>query len=338
VNRHGRSILAPAPLVCVGRLAPQKGQLLLVNAFADAVERGMDAKLVLVGDGELRPELEALILRRGMLAHVRIKGWLAGPEVRRELLASRALVLPSFAEGLPMVIMEAFALGRPVLSTYITGIPELVRAEDNGWLVPAGSRAATTEALLAIMHAPISELERMAQRGRDAVRQNHYTPTEAAKLAAHIWQSVQATGARSEAPALVRKPFRRPLGLPREPHPLGSRPDCRDDFGGRAGPGRLRPRPPGAEAPLAPEEQGQVFALAVVTLPARSGPPQPKSQGVRCGSRRPERLSCRSGQRCRRCYRRCAAAEPCKRIRRRADTAIGSLVGRLLVVGSQNET
>jgi colanic acid/amylovoran biosynthesis glycosyltransferase len=172
--------------VCVGRLSPQKGQLLLIEAFADALDQGLEASLVLVGDGELRPEIEALIAQRGVAHKVRITGWCDGPQVRQELLASRALVLPSFAEGLPVVIMEAFALGRPVLSTYVAGIPELVRNGENGWLVPAGSREALTEAMVSVIRTPTPELDRMAARGQALVRQLHYTPTETAKLAVHM--------------------------------------------------------------------------------------------------------------------------------------------------------
>lgn len=176
-------------LVSVGRLHSQKGQLLLLEAFADAVEQGTDAELVLVGDGELRPQLEARIAERGLGTRVRITGWLDGEHVQRELLAARALVLPSFAEGLPTVIMEAFALGRPVLSTYVAGIPELVQPGENGWLVPAGSREALTMAIVELMKTPLAELERLAAHGREAVRRLHYSPTETAKLSAHLAQA-----------------------------------------------------------------------------------------------------------------------------------------------------
>jgi colanic acid/amylovoran biosynthesis glycosyltransferase len=178
----------------VGRLSAQKGQLLLVDAFADAIEQGVDATLVLAGDGDMRPQIEDLARRRGIEDRLRITGWISGESVRTEIATSRALVLPSFAEGLPMVIMEAFALGRPVLSTYIAGIPELVVDEKNGWLIPSGSKGAIVEALRRIMDTPVAELEQMAARGREAVRRHHYTPTETAKLAEHIEASVDATG------------------------------------------------------------------------------------------------------------------------------------------------
>lgn len=159
--------------VSVGRLAPQKGQPLLIDAFADLVDGGEDARLVLVGDGELRPRLERQIRDRGIADRVTITGYVSEAEVRRHILAGRALVLPSFAEGLPMVIMEAFALGRPVISTYVAGIPELVRPGENGWLVPAGSVEALTEAMRQALHAPAAELQRRAERGRALTRERH---------------------------------------------------------------------------------------------------------------------------------------------------------------------
>lgn len=176
-------------LVCVGRLSAQKGQLLLVDGFADALEAGVDAELVLAGDGEMRPDIEALVARRGIADRVRITGWISEAQVRRELLASRCLVLPSFAEGLPMVIMEAFALGRPVLSTYVAGIPELVVDGDNGFLVVSGRQAAVRDGILRVMQTPVARLDEMAARGREAVRQRHYTPTETAKLVQAIEHS-----------------------------------------------------------------------------------------------------------------------------------------------------
>ncbi len=177
-------------LVCVGRLSAQKGQLLLIEAFADAIDQGVDAELVLVGDGEMREQIEGYVRSRGIEDRVRITGWVSGEGVRRELLSARALVLPSFAEGLPMVIMEAFALGRPVITTYIAGIPELVVHGENGWLMPSGSVSNLVEAIEECMTTPVNQLEEMAKKGREAVREHHYTPTETSKLAQHVRDSL----------------------------------------------------------------------------------------------------------------------------------------------------
>lgn len=169
-------------VVCVGRLSGQKGQLLLVDAFADAVARGLDGRLVLVGDGEMRGVIESHISERGLKERIEITGWCDGKEVRRRLLEGRALVLPSFAEGLPVVIMEAMAVQRPVLSTIIMGIPELVRPEEHGWLVVAGDRAALADALLELYATPLERMHRMGAACQERVRERHSTETEVKKL------------------------------------------------------------------------------------------------------------------------------------------------------------
>ncbi len=160
---------APRRLVCVGRLTEQKGQLLLVEAARLLAERRIDFELVLAGDGELRDAIEAAIAEAGLQDKVRITGWISGAGVRDALLAARAMVLPSFAEGLPVVIMEAMALQRPVISTYVAGIPELVRPGTDGWLVPAGDVDALADAMQACLEAPADELTRMGTAARARV-------------------------------------------------------------------------------------------------------------------------------------------------------------------------
>ena len=136
-----------ARLVCIGRLNEQKGQLLLLEAAKILVSRGVQFELVLVGSGELRDKLESVIREYTLEPYVQLTGALSSQRVREEILRARALVLPSFAEGLPIVIMEAMALRRPVLSTYVAGIPELVRPGENGWLIPPGSVELLAEAM-----------------------------------------------------------------------------------------------------------------------------------------------------------------------------------------------
>jgi glycosyltransferase involved in cell wall biosynthesis len=173
-------------LVCVGRLCEQKGQLLLVEAARLLTERGMPFELVLAGDGEMRGEIETLIAKYGLAAVVRITGWISSDEVRNELLAARALVLPSFAEGLPVVLMEAMALRRPVITTFVAGIPELVEQGKHGWLVPAGDVEGLAEAMTECLGAAPEAITRMGENARQRVLQRHDADKEAAKLAALI--------------------------------------------------------------------------------------------------------------------------------------------------------
>jgi glycosyltransferase involved in cell wall biosynthesis len=171
-------------LVCVGRLAEQKGQLILLEALAKLAAAGMAFEAVLAGDGPLRPAIESEIRRLGLTGRVRITGWLSGADVRREIEAARGLVLPSFAEGLPVVIMEALALGRPVISTFVAGIPELVQDGVHGWLIPAGDVEALAGAIRELLTAPPERLAAMGKAGADRVAERHDAVREAGKLAA----------------------------------------------------------------------------------------------------------------------------------------------------------
>jgi colanic acid/amylovoran biosynthesis glycosyltransferase len=172
----------PPQFVCVGRLSEQKGQLLLLEAF-HRIAGTFDCHLVLAGDGEMRRELEERIRTLGLQARVTITGWLTGDEVRRAIQGARVFVLPSFAESLPVVIMEAMALRRPVISTYVAGIPELVLPGATGWLVPAGSVDQLAAAMAESLTLPAEAMARMGEAGRKRVVERHSIEQEARKLA-----------------------------------------------------------------------------------------------------------------------------------------------------------
>jgi colanic acid/amylovoran biosynthesis glycosyltransferase len=178
-------------LVCVGRLCEQKGHLLLLEAAGQLVAEGLSFMLVLVGDGPLRTEIETMITRLGLQDHVEITGWASNSEVHQHILASRAMVLPSFAEGLPVVVMEALALSRPVISTYVAGIPELVEPEICGWLVPPGSVEALTNAMRTALQLPVEKLEQMGRVGAFRVAQQHDAAIEASILAALFRSNIE---------------------------------------------------------------------------------------------------------------------------------------------------
>lgn len=157
--------------VCVARLSAQKGLPLLLEAVARvAVRRSI--RLDLIGGGEDEAIIAAQIARLGMREVVTLHGWASPQTIRGALRGARALVLPSFAEGLPVVLMEAMALRRPVIATAIAGIPELVDG-DVGWLVPSGSVDAIEGALDAALDAWPEELEAMGERARARVLDRH---------------------------------------------------------------------------------------------------------------------------------------------------------------------
>ena len=182
---------APTPVpdaptfVAVGRLAPQKGLPLLVEAAGVLKARGRDFRLRIIGEGPLRGALEADIARLGLSGMVELVGALDGAGVRCELAGARAFVLPSFAEGLPVVIMEALAItGRPSASA-IAGTPELVDA-GCGWLVPAGSVEALAEAMAEALDAAAARVYAMGAEGRARVLRHHDAEANARALTALI--------------------------------------------------------------------------------------------------------------------------------------------------------
>jgi colanic acid/amylovoran biosynthesis glycosyltransferase len=178
---------APVPpggpdLIAVGRLAPQKGFPLLVEAVALAARDLPGVQVTLVGDGPLAPSLRAQAARAGIADRITFAGWQDEAGVRAALAAAQALILPSFAEGLPVVVMEAMAAGRPVIATLIAGVPELV-TPDTGWLVPAGDAAALADAMRALSATPTEQIAAMGQAARVRVLARHDVDAAAARLA-----------------------------------------------------------------------------------------------------------------------------------------------------------
>jgi glycosyltransferase involved in cell wall biosynthesis len=187
---------SPAPLpeaprfVSIGRLDVQKGQLVLLEAIARARSEGLAVELTLVGDGPLREQLEDAASRLDIRDAVRFAGALAADDVLAEIERSRALVLASFAEGLPIVAMEALALGRPVIATDVGALAELVEPGRTGWLVPPAAVEPLADAIRAAASAPVPELERMGEAGAARVRERHDSAREARRLEALFRESV----------------------------------------------------------------------------------------------------------------------------------------------------
>jgi len=154
-------------LITVGRLSPEKGQTCLLEAFAAACAQN-DATLTIVGHGPLAAELKARAEQLGIAGRVRFTGRLGTRETMAEIAAHDALVLPSFMEGLPVVLIEALALGRPVIATQVAGIPEAVVHGHNGLLVPPLDVAALAKAIEALVGTPALR-EQLAANARASV-------------------------------------------------------------------------------------------------------------------------------------------------------------------------
>lgn len=171
----------PLRLVCVGRFSEQKGHPVALEALACARAGAPGLHLTLVGDGELRGAIEAQIAALGLDDAVTLAGWQDGAGVRAALDAAHVLLLPSFAEGLPVVAIEALAAGRPAITTWVAGIPELVDA-DCGWLVPAGDVQALARAITAAAATAPGTLAAMGAAGAARVRAEHDIDRQAEAL------------------------------------------------------------------------------------------------------------------------------------------------------------
>jgi colanic acid/amylovoran biosynthesis glycosyltransferase len=175
--------IPPTPrFVCVGRLCEEKAQLIIVAAAQRLREAGLRCEIVLAGDGPMRNSIEEAITKAGLQETVIVRGWLPGEHVRAEIEASRALILPSFSENLPVAIMEAMALNRPVISTFVAGIPELVENGKTGWLVQPGDDIALAEAMREAIVASQKQLAAMGAAGRGRILGEHDALKEAQKL------------------------------------------------------------------------------------------------------------------------------------------------------------
>ncbi|MDB5685524.1 MAG: colanic acid biosynthesis glycosyltransferase WcaL [Rhizorhabdus sp.] len=163
---------AGSSLLCVGRLCAQKGQVEIPAAVAALSDRYPDLRVDLIGDGDMRSAIEGEIARLGLGDRIRLLGWRSNDDVRNMLRDARALLLPSHAEGLPIVIMEAFALRRPVITTRVAGIPELVDGSC-GWLFDAGSADGLERAIAAALAADPAQLAAAGAEGRRRVEERH---------------------------------------------------------------------------------------------------------------------------------------------------------------------
>jgi glycosyltransferase involved in cell wall biosynthesis len=165
VPRAFRADPDPFQIACVGQLAPVKGQHMLLAAVELLAREGRRVLLRIAGDGPDRASLEQDIAGRNLARHVVMEGFLNQDKLRELYAECDALVLPSFAEGIPVVLMEAMAMEIPCVATWITGIPEIIRHETDGLLAPPGDADALARAIARLMDDSALR-RRLGQQGR----------------------------------------------------------------------------------------------------------------------------------------------------------------------------
>lgn len=155
-------------VLCVGRLVPVKGQGLLVEAVAELGRRGVGVRATLVGAGPTRPSLEALAASLGVADRIDFTGAVGQDQIRGYLEAADVFCLPSFAEGVPVSLMEAMAMELPVVSSRIMGIPELIEDGISGRLIAPGNAEELITVLEDLAESP-EERQRLGRAGRARV-------------------------------------------------------------------------------------------------------------------------------------------------------------------------
>jgi colanic acid/amylovoran biosynthesis glycosyltransferase len=195
----------PAPrqrrfrIVMVARLSPEKGHLMLLYALACLRADGIDVEARFIGDGPSTELIRAAVERLGLGDAVELIGELLPDQVSQELRAGDVFCLPSFAEGIPVSIMEAMAIGVPVVTTFVGGIPELAIDGETALVVPPSNTPALTEAIRRLIQEP--ELrDRLSQRAREVVADRHDVTKNVATLRA-LFDAQLATGPVQHQPA-----------------------------------------------------------------------------------------------------------------------------------------
>ncbi len=172
VYRDPPALGARPRVIAIGRLSPEKGFAVLIEAVAKLRRRGNDLDLQIIGEGPERGALEAQIAALGIGNSVGLVGELTPGDVRRELAASDVFAMPSFNEGLPISIMEAMAVGVPVVTTWIAGIPELAREGNTALTVPPADAEPLAQAIQRLLQDEPLRLK-LARAARTLVEQQH---------------------------------------------------------------------------------------------------------------------------------------------------------------------
>jgi colanic acid/amylovoran biosynthesis glycosyltransferase len=179
--------------VCVGRLAPVKAHLVLFEAVARLVRQGKrHLHLTVVGDGPSRASLAAYITREKLESHIELVGACNQERVIEFYKNADAFTLASFAEGVPVVLMEAMSMEIPCVTTWINGVPELIRNEQDGLLVPPADAGALAEAIARLID-DAGLRERLGRSGRKRVMEAYDCELNIGRLAAVFRQYLETT-------------------------------------------------------------------------------------------------------------------------------------------------
>jgi colanic acid/amylovoran biosynthesis glycosyltransferase len=189
-ERAGQESTSVPLLICVGRLAPEKGQALLLDAMADLHREGLQARLLLVGDGPDREWLEHRAAELGIATSVEFAGWVDQTKIASLYVESDVCVLSSLAEGIPVVLMEAMAMEVPCVAPRITGIPELIEHGVDGLLFAPADVEDLAQQLRMLLDSPELRM-RMGKAAREHVLRDYDIARNTSRFAVVLREQLQ---------------------------------------------------------------------------------------------------------------------------------------------------
>jgi colanic acid/amylovoran biosynthesis glycosyltransferase len=182
LSRPAKSVTSVFEILCVGRLTPAKGQHILIAAVDRLARNGAQVRLRLVGDGVDGPALRGQAARLDKPELVVFEGAVNQDRIRDLYAAADLFCIPSFAEGIPVVLMEAMAMEVPCVTTHITGIPELIRNGTDGLLVAPSDMEGLVMAITSLMEDP-ARRDRLGKCGRARILEEYDLSRNVEKLA-----------------------------------------------------------------------------------------------------------------------------------------------------------
>jgi colanic acid/amylovoran biosynthesis glycosyltransferase len=181
ISRRPQKVGEPRNILCVGRLCPSKGQAILVSAADELRRRGLRFNILFLGGGEDQDAIQRQIADLSLSDCITLAGSVGHDRIKEELAKADVFVLPSFAEGIPIALMEAMAAEVPVISTAIAGIPELIEHGKEGILVRASDSSGLADAIESILSGE-ADTRPMLDRAAEKVRSEYDVETNSREL------------------------------------------------------------------------------------------------------------------------------------------------------------
>ena len=171
----------------IGRLSGEKGVQHFAQALPNILSDQQDLRVLIGGDGQLKEAIETSLQEEGVTARVDLSGWISHDDLPKYLNQLQLLVLPSYTEGLPNIMLEAMACGTPVLATPVGAIPDVIIDGKTGFIMENNSPECIAENVLRALNCP--ELEQIAENGRRFVEE-HFTFEKAVENWRRVLQEI----------------------------------------------------------------------------------------------------------------------------------------------------